>query len=153
MTVVDSYGGQIAEVTALDDSGRDAAAALGATADAPATVVRDAYRDRNGSLLVRELAARGLDPTEATAIQLFGEWSTPGASQAFRAERAVTVVVAAPGGRILDGAPPSSELLVEIRRTSPRTYGELELPPPLAEPRLDVRSRRRDRARLRGSRG
>jgi len=139
MTVVDKDGGQVAEVTALDPDGRDDAAALGATADAPATVVRDALRDRDGSLLVRELAARGLDPTEAAAVRLFGEWSPPGASQAFRAERPVTVVVAAPAGRIVDGAPPPSELLVEVRRTSPRAYGELELPPPLAEPRLDDR--------------
>ena len=139
MTVVDAYGGQVAEVTALDESGREAAAALGAKADAPATVLREAYRNRDGSLLVRELASRGLDPTEATAVRLFGEWSPPGGSQTFRAERPVTVVVAAPSGRIVDGAPPPSELLVEIRRVTPRQYEQFELPPPLAEPRLDVR--------------
>ncbi len=49
------------------------------------------------------------------------------------------VVVAAPAGRIVDGAPPPSDLLVEIRRGSPRKYGQLELPTPLAEPRLDFR--------------
>ncbi|MGH2993872.1 MAG: DUF1989 domain-containing protein, partial [Solirubrobacterales bacterium] len=32
-----------------------------------------------------------------------------------------------------------SELLVEVRRTAARTYDQVELPPPLAEPRLDVR--------------
>ena len=72
-------------------------------------------------------------------MHLFGEWSAPGSSQAFRAERAVTVVVAAPGGRIVDGAPPPSELLVEVRRVEPRRYEQDELPPPLAEPRLDFR--------------
>jgi len=139
MAVVDKDGGQIAEVTVLDSAGRDDAAALGANADAPATVVREALRDRDGSLLIRELASRGLDPTDAKAVRLFGEWSPPGSSQAFRADRTVTVVVAAPGGRIVDGAPPPSELLVEVRRAAPRTYDQLELPPPLAEPRLDVR--------------
>jgi len=139
MTVVDAHGGQVAEVTALDESGREAAAALGAKADEPATVLREAYRNRDGSLLVRELASRGLDPTEATAVRLFGEWSPPGGSQTFRAERPVTVVVAAPSGRIVDGAPPPSELLVEVRRVTPRQYEQFELPPPLAEPRLDVR--------------
>jgi aminomethyltransferase len=139
LTVVDKDGGQVAEVTVLDGSAHDDAAALGATADAPATVIRDALRHRDGSLLWRELAARGLDRAEAKAVQLFGEWSPPGSSQAFRAGRAVTVVVAAPGGRIVDGAPPPSELLVEVRRTSPRTYEQEELPPPLAEPRLDFR--------------
>jgi aminomethyltransferase len=139
ITVVDRDGGQVAEVTVLDESGRDDAAALGATADAPATVVRGARAIRDGSLLGDELAARGLDPGEANAIRLFGEWSPPGASQAFRAERAVTVVVAAPGGRIVDGAPPPSELLVEVRRATPRSYEQEELPAPLAEARLDFR--------------
>jgi aminomethyltransferase len=138
-TVVDKDGGQIAEVTALDERGGDNAAALGAHADAPATVIHEALRDRDASLLCRELTARGLDPTEARAIQLFGEWSPAGSAQTFRADRAVTVVVAAPAGRIVDGAPPPSDLLVEVRRTAPRTYEQQELPPPLAEPRLDFR--------------
>ena len=139
VTVVDRFGGQTAEVTVLDERGEDDADALGARADAPATVVREAYRDRNGSLLARELASRGLDPTEAKALRLFDADSLPGTSQAFRADRAVTVVVAAPAGRIVDGDPAPSDLLVEVRRTTPRAYGETELPPPLAEPRLDVR--------------
>jgi aminomethyltransferase len=120
MTVVDAAGGQVAEITVLDAAGRDDAGAVGAKAEAPATVLREAFRDRGRSLLVRELASRGLDPTEAVAIHLFGEWSAPGSSQAFRAERPVTVVVAAPAGRIVDGAPPPSEVLVEVRRTTAR---------------------------------
>jgi aminomethyltransferase len=139
ITVVDKDGGQLAEVTVLDERGGDDATALGARAEAPATVIRDALRDRDGSLLWRELAARGLDPTEAQAVQLFGEWSPAGSTQTFRADRAVTVVVAAPAGRIVDGAPPPSELLVEVRRTTPRAYEQDELPPALAEPRLDFR--------------
>ena len=47
--------------------------------------------------------------------------------------------MAAPAGRIVDGAPPPSELLVEVRRATPRSYEQQELPPPLAEPRLDFR--------------
>jgi aminomethyltransferase len=139
IAVIDKDGGQVAELTVLNAAGQDDAAALGATADAPATVIRDALSSRDGSLLVDELGARGLDPGEANAIRLFGEWSPPGASQAFRADRAVTVVIGAPGGRILDGAPPPSELLVEVRRAAPRRYEQDELPPPLAEPRLDFR--------------
>jgi aminomethyltransferase len=112
VTVIDRDGGQVAELTVLAADGRDDANALGAAADGPATVVRDALRQRDGSLLWSELAARGLDPTEARAIRLFGDSSPPGTSQAFRTDRAVTVVVAAPAGRIVDGAPPPSELLV-----------------------------------------
>ena len=102
-------------------------------------MIRAALADRNGSLLAHELGSRGLDPAEALAVRLFGEWSPAGSAQTFRAERAVTVVVAAPAGRIVDGAPPPSELLVEVRRATPRSYEQQELPPPLAEPRLDFR--------------
>ena len=102
-------------------------------------MIRAALADRNGSLLAHELGSRGLDPAEARAVRLFGDWSPAGSAQTFRAERAVTVVVAAPAGRIVDGAPPPSELLVEVRRATPRSYEQQELPPPLAEPRLDFR--------------
>ena len=139
VTVVDRYGGQAAEVTAFDGRSGDDAEAIGARADGPATVLQEAARLGTASLLLGELAERGLDPSQARAVRLFGDTSPPGASQAFRADREVTVVVAAPAGRIVDGAPPPSDLLVEVRRTAPRAYGEVELPPPLAEPRLDVR--------------
>ena len=139
LTVIDRDGAQTAEVTVLAADGRDAAATLGARADAPATVLRMALASSNGSLLLAELAARGLDPAEATAIRLFGERSPAGSSQSFLAQAPVTVVVAAPAGRVLEGAPPPSELLVEVRRTAARRYGQTELPPPLAEPRLDFR--------------
>ncbi len=139
MTVVDTRGNQTAEVSVLGPDGRDDAAALDTKADAPATVIRAALADRNGSLLAHELRSRGLEPAEALAVSLFGDWSPAGSAQTFRAERAVTVVVAAPAGRIVDGAPPPSELLVEVRRATPRSYEQQELPPPLAEPRLDFR--------------
>ena len=137
LTVVDSYGGQVAELTVLSPEGADDASAFGARADAPATVLRELVRNGNGFL--QQLAAPKLRPDEALAVRLFESMSPPGASQSFRAEREVKVVVAAPAGRIVDGAPPPSDLLVEIRRGTPRKYGQLELPAPLAEPRLDFR--------------
>ena len=140
MTVIDRDGGQQAEVTVLAEDGREDYDAVGASdGRAPATVLRSALRSPTGNGFVGDLHARGLNPEEASAVRLFGEWSPPGTSQSFLAERPVTVVVAAPGGRIVDGAPPPSDLLVEVRRTAPRGYGELELPAPLAEPRLDLR--------------
>jgi aminomethyltransferase len=137
LTVVDAYGGQVAEITVLSPEGSDDAAAIGARADAPATVLRTLVRDGNGFL--RKLAAPRLDPEAALALRLFESTSPPGSSQSFLAERAVKVVVAAPAGRILDGAPPPSDLVVEVRRAMPRMYGQIELPAPLAEPRLDFR--------------
>src|SRR6185295_15067469 len=71
--------------------------------------------------------------------RLFGADGAPGAAQAFLAQRDALVIVAAPGGRLVDGDPPASALVVEVRRAAPRPAGELELPPALAEPRLDFR--------------
>ena len=142
LTVRDPDGAQMAELTVLAPDGSDDAAAIGGTAEAPATVLRSLLgSEARGAVdVIASLAARGLNPTEATALRLFGEWSPPGAAQTFVAERPVVVVIAAPeGASVLEGGVPASDLDVEVRRTRPRTHDELELPPPLAEPRLDFR--------------
>jgi aminomethyltransferase len=72
-------------------------------------------------------------------IRLFDAEGRPGESQSFAVERDVRLTVSAPGGRVVDGDPPASALIVEIQRADPRTELEVELPPPLAEPRLDFR--------------
>ncbi len=129
-------------MTALAPDGSEDAAALGARADAPASVLRSLIAsDADGAAdVIGALAGQGLNPTGAMAVRLFGEWSPPGSSQTFVAERPVVVVVAAPeGASVLEGGVPASDLDVEVRRTRPRTHDELELPPPLAEPRLDFR--------------
>ena len=73
------------------------------------------------------------------ALRLFGHDGAPGASQAFVCERDALLVVAAPGGRLVDGDPPASALVIEVKRDTPRSESEAELPAPLAEPRLDFR--------------
>ena len=72
-------------------------------------------------------------------IRLFGSESRPGESQSFEVERDVRLLVAAPGGRVVDGDAPASALIVEVKRATPRPEVEVELPPLLAEPRLDFR--------------
>jgi aminomethyltransferase len=139
VTVVDLDGGQTAELTVLDAGGRDDGDALGVVADEPATVLRGLLENGGGDGFLGALHARGLRPAEARALRLFGPDSPPRSSQAFRAERDATLVVAAPGGRIVDGAPPASALTVEVHRAAPAAREEIELPPPLAEPRLDFR--------------
>ena len=138
VTVVDSRGSQSAEVSVLGADGRDDAAAIGARADGPATVLRAALANRNGSLLAHELGSRGLDPAEAVAIRLFGEQSPAGSAQSFRAD----------AGHGRRGRPRRTyrrrraAALRAPRRGAPRdaaSYAQQELPPPLAEPRLDFR--------------
>jgi aminomethyltransferase len=135
--IVDRHGGQVAELTAVNDDGEDDAAALGVRADAPASVLRGLLGAGDGFLA--ELRARGLRAHAANAVRLFGPESAPGSDTSLIAERDTALVVAAPGGRVVDGERPASELLVEIRRASVRPRPELELPPALAEPRLDFR--------------
>jgi aminomethyltransferase len=139
LTVRDLDGGQRAEVTVVSPDGRDDAAAIGASSTIPATLLRSLLGAGDGMRkVVDTLAARGLDPTEARAIELFGETSPPGAEETFRAHRRVAVVVAAPeGDSVVEGGVPGSDLQLDVRRTSPLEELGPALPPPLADPRLD----------------
>src|SRR5580704_9869816 len=86
------------------------------------------------------LAALGLGgETKNGGVTVFGRDSRPGSELSIQAQSATTLVIKAPGGRIVDGDLPASELLIEVRRAAPEARAELELPPPLAEPRLDFR--------------
>ncbi len=85
------------------------------------------------------LHAEGLIPDEARALRLFGRETPRGESETFTAEREAIAIAAAPGGRVVEGDWPASPLLLEVRRAIPRRPEEAELPPPLAEPRLDFR--------------
>ena len=92
----------------------------------------------NGGAGLAALGARA--DTGNGGLVLFGDDSKPGSEIEFAVQEPTTLVVRAPGGRIVDGAPPPSELLIEVRRARPeKRDGEPELPPPLAEPRLDFR--------------
>ena len=139
VTVIDPEGGQPAELTVLSPDGRDDGGALGVSADAPATVLRELVASGADDGFLGILHARGLRPHDAMALRLFGPEGEPGASQAFACERDALLVVAAPGGRLVDGDPPASALVVEVKRDTPRTEAEAELPAPLADPRLDFR--------------
>jgi aminomethyltransferase len=70
--------------------------------------------------------------------RLFGRDSPAGSQVELVADRPSALLIAAPGGRIVDGEAPATELLIEIRRANPPTRERHELPPPLAEPRLDL---------------
>src|SRR4051794_7777086 len=71
LTVRDPDGGQPAEVTVLDAEGGEDAAALGARADAPASVLTAALRNGGAATFLAELHRRGLEPHDARAIRLF----------------------------------------------------------------------------------
>ncbi len=139
LTVIDPDGGQPAELTALAPDGREDPGALGAAADAPATVLRGLLSNGGADGFLSILHTRGLEPHDARAVRLFGAEGAAGASQSFTAERDVLAVVAAPGDGPAERGLPASALIVELKRAQPRPEVDLELPPPLAEPRLDFR--------------
>jgi aminomethyltransferase len=159
ITVVDAEGRQRGELTVLARGG-EGFAEMGASADGAATVLRGMagpHTDDEASAaaasgagwaagrvtkseVVGILAARGLDPLAARAVVLFGEWSPAGARAAFTAQHPVTCIVAAPGGLMpVDQHNPPSDLVIEVRRLRPREPREPRLPPPLADPVLDLR--------------
>jgi len=136
ITVIDAEGRQRGELTVLARGAEDYRA-LGTSADGAATVLRAFAGSPD---VIGELSTRGLDPAAARAVTLFGEWSPAGASACFAADQPVTAIVGAPGGPMpVDQHNPPSDLLIEIRRMRPREPGEPRLPPPLADPVLDLR--------------
>ena len=139
LTLVNRDGGQVAELTVLDTEGGEDAAALGARADVDATVLRDLVRAGGADGFLSRLYDEGLVPADARALRLFDNETPPGTAEEFAAEREAIAIVAAPGGRVVEGDWPASPLLIEVRRAIPRELEEIELPPPLAEPRLDFR--------------
>ena len=86
------------------------------------------------------LAVLGLHADAKSArTTVFGRDSMPGSDIELIAQGDTVLVVSAPGGRVVDGDTPATELLVEVRRANPATREQTELPAPLAEPRLDFR--------------
>jgi aminomethyltransferase len=156
MTVIDAEGRQRGELTVLARGG-EGFAELGASADGAATVLRamaephadggtsspgDAWAPGRvtKSEVVGILAERGLEPLAARAVMLFGEWSPAGTRATFAAQHPVTCIVAAPAWLMpVDQHNPPSDLVIEVRRRQPREPREPRLPPPLADPVLDLR--------------
>ncbi|MGH3499350.1 MAG: DUF1989 domain-containing protein [Nocardioidaceae bacterium] len=144
LTVVDRAGKQAAELTVVGVHGSDGAA-LGLKPSAPASTLRSLVaaepasgRDRVLSMLT----AAGVNPENAAAERLFGEWSAAGARETFTASAPAQVLVAAPARPMSvedEAANPPSELLLELRRARLRPQAESVLPEPLAEPVLDMR--------------
>lgn len=145
IAVVDRQGRQLAELTAVCPDGTGDGSALGVTADAPASTLQALAASPEGPSdpVLVALLRNGVDPQQLRSVRLFDEWSPAGQRHTFTANRAVTVAVAAPGGRMRldeEAANPPSDLVLQVRRASPRQPAEAPpLPEPLAEPVLDMR--------------
>jgi len=148
LTIIDPQGRQPAELSVISHSGGNGAA-LGITADAPASTLRsltmtqtaDGERGRGADDVLAALASRGVDARDTRALRLFGNWSPAGSRESFTATSAATVLVAAPGAAMsVDDAEanPPTELSLELRRAVLRPAAEPRIPAPLADPVLDL---------------
>jgi glycine cleavage system T protein (aminomethyltransferase) len=132
-------GGRTAEVTVVGADGRADPGALGLDASEPAGVLRGLVADRQALSFLRALNGGGFDPLEARCARLLGADAAPGAAEQLRVDRAATLVVATPADGPDDEPALPGALLLELWRADPTPRGEIELPAPLAEPRLDFR--------------
>jgi aminomethyltransferase len=142
LTVIDWHGRQPGQLTFLRPGGGDGSPLVGARADAPATGLAALVRSdaEDAAAVLAALAGMGLDPERSRAVALFGPWSAPGESVTFTAADGVVCVAVAPGGPMaVDEQNPPSDLRLVVRRARPRTFDEVELPPPLAGTLLDLR--------------
>lgn len=155
VTVVNTEGGQRAELVAADDTGRIDAGLVGAVADCDAAGLKSllsggaAMGSGLGRLYLGRLhlgglrlglQRRGIDLASAGAIALFEETTPAGAEQSFTVARAGVVIVAAPGTPMApDSQQTATPIGVHIQRATRRLVGQFDLPDPLADPVLDLR--------------
>jgi len=153
LTVIDPQGRQPAEVSVISDNGGGGSGgdgtALGIMADAPATLVRalvtkepDGRKSRTvADPVLAALTDRRVDARDLRALRLFGDRSPAGGRETFTASAAATVLVAAPAVAMsVDDAEanPPSDLSLELQRAVLRPAAEPRIPPPLADPVLDL---------------
>ena len=134
-------GGQPVEVVVFGKGGKSDLAAVGLKGkDKAEGLQRILASDSEDAQRVRfGLFRRGLDIGKPTCAKLFGGDALAGESVDLKAERPAVLVVAAPAERmtVWDQTPPT-DVLVFITRAHPLPQGQLRLPEPLAEPRLDI---------------
>ncbi len=133
LTVRDSEGGQPCVVFAFPVNNVPGAEVLAAElrpAIDPATAMPDAER--------RGWLAQGLDVGRAQQATLLGHDEPPGASATAIVQHDARLVVRAPGAAMRpDQSAPPTDLVLQVRRASPKPPGAPSLPEPFAEPRLE----------------
>ena len=140
--VIDPQGLQRCEVAVFDGDGKDDVGALGATATGPAAALTTilASDREDARAVVRRLEQRAIKLRDTQALHLFDNESAPGESATFTAEKNAVCLLAAPGQDMgPDQQTPPTDLVALVKRATIRPEGEVELPTPLADPRLEMR--------------
>ncbi len=143
VSVVNTEGGQRAELVVADEKGRIDAGILGERSDSDAGGLKALLAGGAGSGLggLRlGLAARGIDLAQAGAVALFDAETPAGTEHTFTVTRAGVLIIAAPGAAMApDAQDTATPLGVRVQRATLRRVGQFALPDPLADPVLDLR--------------
>jgi len=140
--ITDLEGSQRCELLVFSRDGQEDAAALGVRADAPAKGLARVLsgKSEEDRAVIAALGRSGINTLDARAVQLFGDQTRPGDHQSFTAEREVICLVLAPGGPMkVDEQNPPTDLMTVVNRAQVPQSGEIPLPLPLADMRLDLR--------------
>ena len=140
LRVVDLEGRQPCEVLTFRSEGGPAEGLLDRPAKGGATGTK-AILGSGDPRLALALARHGLSLEGAASLDLFGPDSPAGHEEILLATEDTIALIAAPGGPMaVDAQTPPSDLEVFVERADPRAAAERsDLPPPLAEPREELR--------------
>ena len=142
ITVTDSEGGQVCELTFLDEKGRFQSAGLGSAFTGEATGLKAILSSGNDSAsrVKAALERRGADLASAAALHLFGASSPAGSTAEFTIAIKGLLVACAPGTAMSPEAQDTATPIeVRIRRTAILRDYTSALPEPLADPIEDIR--------------
>ncbi|ARQ13059.1 glycine-cleavage system T protein (plasmid) [Rhizobium etli] len=144
LSVIDSEGGQICELSFLDEKGRFQAAGLGTAFSNSAEGLRAILQaeDESAARTRAALQRRGADLAAAGALRIFGAGSPPGSRAEFTIAMKGLLIVAAPAGAMSpDAQDTATPIEIQIKRSLLiRDYASA-LPEPAADPLEDIRIR------------
>lgn len=142
VTVVNTEGGQACELVALGPDGKSDPNVLNVAGNSNAAGLKALLLSGEESLgqFRRKIERRGINLGGAAAVRLFGEATPAGTAEDFVAQRAGSLIVAAPGGPMsLETQDTVTPLTLTIARATVKQTKRFELPDPLADPVLDRR--------------
>jgi len=144
VSVIDSEGGQVCEISFLDEKGRFRAAGLGAAFSNSAEGLKAILQAEHESAARTRVALqrRGADLASAGALRIFGAGSTPGSQADFTIAMKGLLIVAAPAAAMSPEAQDTATPIeIRIKRSLLiRDYASA-LPEPVADPVEDIRIR------------
>ncbi|MGO8088387.1 DUF1989 domain-containing protein [Rhizobium leguminosarum] len=144
VSVIDSEGGQVCEISFLDEKGRFLAAGLGTAFSNSAEGLKAILQaeDESAARTRVALQRRGADLAVAGALSIFGAGSTPGSQADFTISLKGLLIVAAPASAMSPQAQDTATPIeIRIKRSLLiRDYASA-LPEPAADPVEDIRIR------------